>query len=40
MHTNIASCAVFSACSGTSVATSATVSRLTLPTFRQGEGLQ
>ena len=35
IHTNIASCAVFAACSGSSVATSATISRVALPTFRQ-----
>ena len=34
IHTNIASCAVFAACSGSSVATSATISRVALPTFR------
>ena len=35
IHSNIASCAVFAACSGSSVATSATISRVALPTFRQ-----
>jgi C4-dicarboxylate transporter DctM subunit len=35
IHTNIASCAVFAACSGSSVATSATISRVSLPFFRQ-----
>ncbi len=35
IHTNIASCAIFAACSGSSVATSATISRVALPTFRQ-----
>ncbi len=35
LHTNIASCAVFAACSGSSVATSATISRVALPSFRQ-----
>jgi len=35
IHTNIASCAVFAACSGSSVATSATISRVALPSFRQ-----
>ncbi len=35
LHTNIASCAVFAACSGSSVATSATISRVSLPSFRQ-----
>ena len=35
IHTNIASCAIFAACSGSSVATSATISRVSLPTFRQ-----
>ena len=35
IHTNIASCAVFAACSGSSVATSATISRVALPAFRQ-----
>jgi len=34
LHTNIASCAIFAACSGSSVATSATISRVSLPTFR------
>ena len=34
IHTNIASCAIFAACSGSSVATSATISRVALPTFR------
>ncbi|MCH9016150.1 MAG: TRAP transporter large permease [Chloroflexi bacterium] len=35
IHTNIASCAIFAACSGSSVATSATISRVALPVFRQ-----
>ena len=35
IHTNIASRAVFVACSGSSVATSATISRVSLPSFRQ-----
>ena len=35
IHTNIVSCAIFSACSGSSVATSATISRASLPSFRQ-----
>ena len=35
IHTNIVSCAVFAACSGSSVATSATISRASLPSFRQ-----
>jgi tripartite ATP-independent transporter DctM subunit len=34
LHTNIASCAIFAACSGHSVATAATVSRVALPSFR------
>lgn len=34
IHTNIASCAIFAACSGSSVATSATISRVSLPAFR------
>ena len=34
IHTNIVSCAVFAACSGSSVATSATISRVSLPAFR------
>ena len=34
IHTNIASCAIFAACSGSSVATSATISRVSLPSFR------
>ncbi len=34
MHTNIASCAVFAACAGSSIATAATVSRVALPSFR------
>lgn len=34
IHTNIASCAMFAACSGSSVATSATISRVSLPSFR------
>ncbi len=35
IHTNILSCAIFAACSGSSVATSATISRTSLPAFRQ-----
>ena len=35
IHTNIVSCAIFAACSGSSVATSATISRTSLPAFRQ-----
>ena len=35
IHTNIVSCAIFAACSGSSVATSATISRVSLPSFRQ-----
>ena len=35
IHTNIVSCAIFAACSGSSVATSATISRVSLPAFRQ-----
>ena len=35
IHTNVVSCAIFSACSGSSVATSATISRASLPSFRQ-----
>jgi len=34
LHTNIASCAVFAACSGSSIATAATISRVALPSFR------
>jgi TRAP-type C4-dicarboxylate transport system permease large subunit len=34
IHTNIASCTVFSACASSSVATSATISRVSLPSFR------
>ncbi len=34
IHTNIASCAVFAACSGHSVATAATIGRVSLPAFR------
>ena len=34
IHTNIASCAVFAACAGSSIATAATVSRVALPSFR------
>jgi len=34
LHTNIASCAVFAACAGSSVATAATISRVALPSFR------
>ena len=35
LHTNVVSCAVFSACSGSSIATSATISRASLPSFRR-----
>ena len=35
IHTNIVSSAIFAACSGSSVATSATISRASLPSFRQ-----
>lgn len=35
VHTNIISSALFAACSGSSVATSATISRVSLPSFRQ-----
>ena len=35
MHTNIASCAIFAACAGSSAATAATISRVSLPAFRQ-----
>ena len=35
IHTNVVSCAIFAACSGSSVATSATISRASLPSFRQ-----
>ena len=35
MHTNIASCAVFAACSGSTAATAATISRVALPSFQQ-----
>ena len=34
LHTNIASCAIFAACSGSSIATAATISRVALPAFR------
>ena len=34
LHTNVASCAVFAACAGSSIATAATISRVALPTFR------
>ncbi|MDA1127359.1 MAG: TRAP transporter large permease subunit [Chloroflexi bacterium] len=34
LHTNIASCAIFAACSGSSIATAATISRVALPSFR------
>ena len=34
LHTNIVSCAIFAACSGSSVATSATIARVSLPAFR------
>ncbi len=37
IHTNIVSCAIFAACSGSSVATSATISRASLPSFRRRE---
>lgn len=33
LHTNIASCALFAACSGSNVATAATISRVALPSF-------
>ena len=35
LHTNIASCAVFAACSGSTAATAATISRVALPSFQQ-----
>ncbi|MCH8799402.1 MAG: TRAP transporter large permease subunit [Chloroflexi bacterium] len=35
IHSNIAACAVFAACAGSSVATAATISRVALPAFRQ-----
>ena len=35
IHTNVVSCAIFSACCGSSVATSATISRASLPSFRR-----
>ena len=35
IHSNIASCAVFAACAGSSIATAATISRVALPSFRQ-----
>ena len=35
VHTNIVSSALFAACSGSSVATSATISRVSIPSFRQ-----
>jgi len=35
IHSNIASCAVFAACSGSTVATAATISRVALPSFRE-----
>ena len=35
IHSNIASCAVFAACAGSSVATAATISRVALLAFRQ-----
>src|SRR5690606_28315509 len=35
MHTNIASCALFSATCGSSVATSATIGTVALPTMRE-----
>ena len=34
IHANIASCAIFAACSGSSIATAATISRVALPSFR------
>ena len=34
IHTNIVSCSIFAACSGSSVATAATISRVGLPAFR------
>ncbi len=34
LHTNIASCAIFAASSGSSIATAATISRVALPSFR------
>jgi tripartite ATP-independent transporter DctM subunit len=34
IHTNIVSCSIFAACSGSSVATAATISRVGLPSFR------
>ena len=34
IHTNIMSCAIFAACSGSSAATAATISRVSLPSFR------
>ena len=34
IHTNIASCAVFAACSSSSVSTAATISRISLPTMK------
>ena len=40
IHTNIVSCAIFAACSGSSVATSATISRTSLPAFRQSETIR
>jgi len=33
LHTNIVSCAIFAACSGSSISTAATISRVALPTF-------
>ncbi|MCI0845214.1 MAG: TRAP transporter large permease subunit, partial [Chloroflexi bacterium] len=35
IHSNIASCAIFAACAGSSVATAATISKVALPSFRQ-----
>ena len=35
IHSNIASCAIFAACAGSSIATAATISRVALPSFRQ-----
>ena len=34
LHSNIASCAIFAACAGSSVATAATISKVALPAFR------
>jgi TRAP-type mannitol/chloroaromatic compound transport system permease large subunit len=38
IHTNIVSCSIFAACSGSSVATAATISRVGLPSFRARHG--